>query len=146
VEETVNFDDVPGVPILLYEARGAYAAQIRNYVSHAGLAPLPVNGALVLGGLHEGIPFEQLVRRRKRSIDASQTIERLIVDGYLEGDVDAPVLTERGHEAAHLSHEAVTDLTQALENQLGERGMESFIEGMLFLISKKEFAEEPQGS
>jgi len=57
--------DLPGIAILLREARGAYGGAIREAVALAGMQPLPINGPLIVGGLHEGVPFPRLVSQRK---------------------------------------------------------------------------------
>ena len=134
--------ELPGVPILLREARGAFAAEIRSYLAGAGLAPLPTNGALIVGALHEGtVPFNQLVNQRRSSIERSKTIERLFELEYLEGAREDPSLTETGHQAAHVVFEAVASLTESLRQHLGEAGMESFVSGLVILIDAKESIE-----
>jgi hypothetical protein len=139
--------EIPGIPILLREARGAYGAQIRSYIADANFPPLPLNGALILGGLHEGVvPFDQLVHQRRKSIERYRTIEQLFADGYLEGEAGSPILSPKGHEAAHIMFEAVSDLTESLEGELGVEGMQSFLRGMLFLIETKESIEDEQHS
>jgi hypothetical protein len=131
-------DDLPPIPILLREARGSFAGAIRVAIASAGLPELPVNGPLIVGGLHNGdIPFSHLVDLRRKSIEKNRTIEKLRESGYLVGPEDAPVLSESGHEAAHIASGAVVQLTDSLNGRLGDAGMRAFIEGMLFLIDEK---------
>jgi hypothetical protein len=132
-------NDLPAIPLLLREARGSYAGAIRVAIASAGLPELPTNGPLILGGLHEGgLSFSQLVDQRAKSIQKYQTIERLRDSGYLVGPEDAPILSESGHEAAHIVFDAISQLTNSLSECLGDEGMKSFVKGMLFLISEKE--------
>jgi hypothetical protein len=132
-------DDLPAVPLLLREARGAYAGAIRAAIASAGLPELPTNGPLILGGLHDGeLSFSKLVDQRRKSIEKYRTIEKLRESGYLVGPEDAPSLSESGDEAAHIVFHAIVELTSSLKECLGEEGMKSFIKGMLFLISEKE--------
>ncbi|MGD0054146.1 MAG: hypothetical protein ABSC34_01745 [Acidimicrobiales bacterium] len=140
VDDLLN--DLPGIAILLREARGAYGAAIREAVALAGMQPLPVNGPLIVGGLHEGVPFDRLVSQRRQSIVKYETIERLFEAGYLSGAADNPMLTESGHEVSHVMMEAVTTLTGELRARLGDDGMESFLVGLLYLIEVKESREE----
>jgi hypothetical protein len=132
-------DDLPAIPLLLREARGAYAGAIRVAIASAGLPELPTNGPLILGGLHDGaLSFSQLVDQRRTSIEKYQTLERLRESGYLLGPDDAPILSESGDEAAHIVFEAIAGLTSSLKECLGDDGVRSFVKGMLFLISEKE--------
>lgn len=136
-------EDLPGLPILLREARGSFALQIRIAIKAAGLPPLPKDGALVIGGLHNGFSeISLLLRQRGQSTEESPTLQRLFDEGYLEGDSNNPSLTEIGHEAAHIIREAVELLTQSLKEKLGEAGYEGFILGLLFLIEHKEKTED----
>jgi hypothetical protein len=132
-------DDLPAVPLLLRSARGSYASAIRAAIASAELPELPTNGPLILGGLHDGtLSLSQLVDQRPKSIEKYQTIERLRDAGYVIGPEDAPVLTESGHEAAHVVFEAIADLTNSLRECLGDEGMKSFVKGLLFLGNEKE--------
>jgi hypothetical protein len=132
-------NDLPAIPLLLREARGSYASAIRAAVVSAGLPELPTNGPLIIGGLHNGgLSFAQLVDQRQKSIEKYKTIERLRESGYLIGPEDSPILSESGHEAAHIVFDAVAQLTTSLNECLGDEGMKSFVKGMLFLISEKE--------
>jgi hypothetical protein len=134
--------DLPGIPLLLREARGAFAQEIRSSLVAAGLPALPVNGPLVLGGLHQGaVPFERLVGQRARSMQRNQTVEQLFASGYLEGPSAKPTLTNIGHEAAHVVMDAVQGLTDSLRDHLGEEGMRSFTQGLLYLTDVKESRE-----
>jgi hypothetical protein len=129
--------DLPSLPILLRDARSAFAGAIGAAILSAGLPPLPVNGPLIVGGLHEGGSFEELVRMRQRSIEKFQTIEKLRESGYLAGAEEAPHLSDRGHQAAHVISEAIEHLTASLHERLGEAGMSSFVTGLLFLINEE---------
>jgi hypothetical protein len=132
-------NDLPGIPLLLREAWGAYAGAIRVAIASAGLPELPINGPLIVGGLHDGtVPFSRLVDQRRKSIEKYQTVERLRESGYLVGPEEDPVLSETGDEAAHLVFHAVEDLTSSLKESLGDEGMKSFIKGLLYLINEKE--------
>ncbi len=131
-------DDLPGIPLLLRETRGVYSRAIRAGVDAAGLPSLPTNGPFILAGLHAGVPYSDLVRERERSIEKFETVQRLRGAGYLEGPEDDPVLSERGHEAAHVVEDAIAQLTNSLQEHLGEVGMRSFVGGLLFLMSTKE--------
>lgn len=132
-------EDLPAIPLLLREARGSYAAAIRAAIASAGLPELPTNGPLIIGGLHDGeLSFARLVGQRQKSIEKYKTVERLRESGYLVGPEDSPILSESGHEAAHIVYGAISQLTNSLKECLGEEGMKSFVRGMLFLISEKE--------
>jgi hypothetical protein len=132
-------NDLPAIPLLLREARGSYASSIRAAVASAGLPELPTNGPLIIGGLHDGgLSFSQLVDQRQKSIEKYKTIERLRESGYLIGPEDSPILSESGHEVAHIVFDAIAQLTNSLNECLGDEGMKSFVKGMLFLISEKE--------
>jgi hypothetical protein len=132
-------NDVPGIPLLLREARGAYAGATRAAIASAGLPELPANGPLMVGGLHDGaVPFSRLVDSRRKSMEKYQTVEKLRESGYLIGPDDDPVLSESGEEAAHLVIHAIDDLTSSLGEVLGDQGMKSFIKGLLYLINEKE--------
>lgn len=132
-------EDLPAIPLLLRGARGAYAGAIHDAFVSAGMPELPTNGPLIIGGLHDGgLSFSQLVGQRQKSIEKYQTIERLRASGYLIGPEDSPILSESGHEAAHIVYDAIHRLTNSLKECLGEEGMNSFVQGMLFLISEKE--------
>jgi hypothetical protein len=132
-------DDLPAIPLLLRGARGSYAGAIRAAIASAGLPELPTNGPLIIGGLHDGgLSFSQLVDQRQKSIEKFKTIERLRESGYLVGPEDSPILSESGHEAAHVVFDAISRLTTSLHESLGDEGMKSFVKGMLFLISEKE--------
>jgi hypothetical protein len=131
-------NDLPGIPILLREARGSYAGAIRAAIALAGLPELPTNGPLIVGGLHEGDSFSRLVDQRRKSIEKYQTIEKLRASGYLIGDNDDPILSELGHQAAHVVFDAIVHLTESLRESLGDEGMKSFVKGLLFLINEKE--------
>ncbi len=130
--------DLPGIATLLREARGAYGGAIRDAVTQSGMQPLPTNGALIVGGLHEGVPFARLVGQRRQSIAKSETIEKLFEAGYLTGASDDPTLTESGHDVAHVVMESASNLTKKLRTHLGDDGMESFLVGLLYLIEAKE--------
>jgi hypothetical protein len=132
-------DDLPAIPLLLREARGSYAAAIRAAIASAGLPELPTNGPLIIGGLHDGeLSVSQLVAQRQKSVEKYKTIERLRESGYLIGPEDSPVLSDSGHEAAHVVFGAISQLTSSLNECLGPEGMKSFVKGMLFLISEKD--------
>jgi hypothetical protein len=132
-------NDLPGIPLLLREARGAYAGAIRVAIASAGLPELPTNGPLIVGGLHDGtVPFARLVDQRRKSIEKYQTVQRLRESGYLVGPEDDPILSESGDEAAHIVFHAIEDLTSSLSECLGDEGMKSFVKGLLYLISEKE--------
>jgi hypothetical protein len=132
-------NDLPGIPLLLREARGAYAGAIRVAIASAGLPELPTNGPLIVGGLHDGIvPFARLVEQRRKSIEKYRTVERLRESGYLVGPEDDPILSESGDEAAHIVFHAIEDLTSSLNECLGYEGMKSFVKGLLYLIGEKE--------
>lgn len=135
-------DDLPGIPLLLREARGAFAGAIREEINRAGLPTLPTNGPLIIGGLHQGVSFSQLVGQRRTSIEKFQTVEKLRESGYLSGLQDDPELTEQGHEAAHVVFDAVSHLTESLHEHLGDEGTTSFVKGLLFLIAEKEAGED----
>ena len=134
-------DDLPAIPILLRDARGAFAGAIATGLASAGLPALPTNGPLILRGLHEGGSLTQLVTLRQRSIDRFQTIEKLREAGYLSGPEDDLVLSERGHQAAHVIFDAIRQLTTSLHDSLGDDGMRSFVKGLLFL-SEEQHAHE----
>jgi hypothetical protein len=132
-------NDLPAIPQLLREARGSYACAIRVAIASAGLPELPTNGPLIIGGLHDGtVSFSRLVEQRRKSIEKFQTIERLRESGYLVGPEADPILSESGHEAAHIVFDAIVHLTNSLNECLGDEGMRSFVKGMLFLINEKE--------
>ncbi len=132
-------EDLPAIPLLLREARGSYAAAIRAAIASAGLPELPTNGPLIISGLHSGeLSFTQLVNQRQKSIEKYRTIEQLRESGYLMGPEDSPILSEAGHEAAHIVSGAIGQLTSSLNECLGDDGMSSFVKGMLFLISEKD--------
>jgi hypothetical protein len=132
-------NDLPAIPLLLREARGSYAAAIRSAIASAGLPELPTNGPLIIGGLHDGeLSLSQLVAQRQKSVEKYRTIESLRESGYLVGPDDSPLLSASGHEAAHIVFGAISQLTNSLNECLGDEGMKSFVKGMLFLISEKE--------
>lgn len=132
-------DDLPAIPLLLRGARGSYASAIRAALAAAGLPELPTNGPFIIGGLHDGeLSFSQLVGQRQKSIEKYRTVEKLRESGYLVGSEDFPILSELGHEAAHIVFGAIGQLTKSLNERLGDEGMKSFVKGMLFLISEKE--------
>jgi predicted alpha/beta hydrolase family esterase len=131
-------NDLPGIPILLREARGAYAGAIRVAIAAAGLPELPTNGPLIVGGLHEGaVSFSRLVDQRRKSIEKSQTIDKLRDAGYLIGSEDDPILSESGHQAAHIVLDSIVHLTESLNQLLGDDGMKAFVTGLLFLSNEK---------
>jgi hypothetical protein len=136
-------DDLPAVPLLLRGARGSYAHAIRVAIASAGLPEVPPNGALILGGLHDGgLSFSQLVDQRRRSIEKYQTLERLHASGYLVGPDDDPTLSESGDEAAHAIFQAMSGLTESLKDYLGDEGFRSFVKGLLFLSNEKQSSGE----
>ncbi|MGC2486329.1 MAG: hypothetical protein WA359_08810 [Acidimicrobiales bacterium] len=136
-------DDLPGLPMLLRAARGSFASAIRVAMAAADMPALPTNGPFILGGLHaDPDSLEQLVGQRRRSIEKYQTIDKLLEAGYLSGSHDDPVLTDRGHDAAHIIYGAIDGLTTSLNEWLGDDGMKSFVRGLLFLISDKQSREE----
>jgi hypothetical protein len=144
---TVTFealpDDLPGIPLLLRAARGSFAGAIRAAIAAAGMPALPTNGPFILGGLHADPTFyPELLGQRRRSIEKSQTIEKLFESGYLTGSKDSPELSELGHEASHVIYGAIDQLTTSLSEVLGDEGMKSFVTGLFFLMSNKESRRE----
>ena len=134
-------EELPPIPVLLKEARGAYAAAIRNNIAKHGLPPLPRDGAFVLGALHNGLTFDVILRERGRSIEHHQSLERLLADGYLSQSDEDLILSTSGHEAAHVVAAAVSGLYEELELTLGEAGLQSFLKGLVTLIEIKESEE-----
>lgn len=135
-------DTLLPVPILLREARGAFARRISDYIAAAQLPELPINGPLILGGLHIGeASFTELVASRRRSLERFGTIDRLFEAGYLEGPRDNPTLSDLGHHAAHVIQSAVGDLGAALHEHLGDDGAVQFVKGLHFLIADKQSRE-----
>jgi hypothetical protein len=131
--------DLPSIPLLLRDARGSFVSEIRAAIEAAGMPALPTNGPLVIRRLHQGATSKsQLVSQRQSSIETLQTIEKLHESGYLSGSDGNIVLTELGHEAAHIIFDAINHLTVSLNEYLGDEGMKSFVMGLLYLIDVKE--------
>jgi hypothetical protein len=137
-------DDLPSIPLLLREARTAFGGVIRAAIESAGMPALPANGPLIIRGLHEEVPIALLVGQRRKSLERFETLEKLRESGFLTGSEDDPQLSELGHGAAHVILDAVSALTTALNEYLGEDGMKDFVRGLLFLINEKEAREENQ--
>lgn len=135
-------DDLPGIPLLLREARGAFTQAIRVALDSAGLPALPRNGPFIISGLHGGVAPVQLIGQRRKSLESFQTMEKLRESGYVSGSDENLALTERGHEAAHVVYGAIEQLAASMNEHLGEEGMTSFVKGLLFLIEAKELSEE----
>ncbi len=129
------------MPALIREARGAYGLAIRLALSDAGLSALPRNSAYVLGAMHAGGDFESIVRHRRASLESSGTIDALFSTGCLAQEHGRTVLTDRGHEAAHVCRDAREALDRRVTDTIGPDGFETMRKGLMSLIDWKEANE-----
>jgi predicted methyltransferase len=95
----------------------------------------------VLGALHAGRDFESIVRHRRRSLESSGTIDALFEAGCVAVEHGQTVLTDRGHEAAHICEDAREALDRRIADTIGTDGFETMRKGLLSLIDWKEAHE-----
>jgi hypothetical protein len=137
-----NDDDRLPMPALIREARGAYGLAIRIKLSEIGLSQLPRNSAYVLGAMHAGSDFDSIVRYRRKSLESSGTIDALFATGCLVKEHGETVLTDRGHEAAHVCKDAREALDRRVSDTIGLDGFETMRKGLMSLIDWKEANEQ----
>lgn len=129
------------IPVLLREARGAYALAIRKALATMGLEQLPRNTAFVLGALRSDVPFESIVRQRRGSLERAGTMDALVSAGCVRRDGDRYVLTPRGEGASIACEGARREVDEALAKAVGKRGVTALHKGLVALVEWKEANE-----
>lgn len=133
-----------GVPTtsLLREARGAYAHAVRAVLDLHGVGDVPPNSAFLLGGLRAGVPYEDLVRQRRRGLERGNVVDALVDAGCVKRVADDVVLTDRGREVATACAAARDRLDRHVVEAIGVDGYATMRAGLVALIGWKEEDEQ----
>lgn len=140
-----NYANVP-LPALLYASRGTYTDAVQQEQAKAGLPDVPASGEFLLSAMEwSGATVEAVVRWQGVSKQAvSQTVETLVVRGYLERARDPAdrrrvklTLTERGHAAGNAARRAIERLDRELRGRVGTRAIAQARETLIALLEIK---------
>ncbi len=129
-----NLRDRVPLPALLHVTRGTYTDAIQSAQAKIGCADVPASGEFILSAMEwSGASIEAIVRFLGVTKQAvSQTVETLVVRGYLERVRDPAdrrrvklSLTERGHAAGRAARAAINEVDAALKERVGAQALAS---------------------